>query len=447
MRPLLSSGSSRRRAPRLWAAALALFVCALPVRGADYLLTLTEAVERAVAQSPAVQAAQARFDAARGRLAEAEAGFLPRVSLSGTYTRLDEAPSNLLAQYGRSSDQLPKPSKNAYDARLSVSYPLYTGGAQEAGREAAQAGLAAAQAQVDLAVQETAFATAQGYYGLLSARQMAEIARLGLQAAESHAAQVQAAYEAGTVLRNDLLRVQVQVGNARQSLIKAEHALALAEASFRSLTGLDPATGIRFPELAPPAPLTEDLDRLIASALDRRPELVALRQSVGAARSGVKAAEAQLKPTAASAFTVNLQGGELSDLDGSWSLMLTASYNVFDGGAARARIRQAEAGLTEAEKGVRQAEEGIRLEVRQAYQALREAEEAFPVAQATRRQAEENLELVKVRFEAGLATPADVTDAQLLLAQARTGHIQAINDHLVALARLAKVTGTPVGVR
>ncbi|MDI6870440.1 MAG: TolC family protein [Bacillota bacterium] len=425
----------------LWATWVltAIAVMTSPALATERLLTLAEAIELALAHSPAVAAAEARLNGAAGRLAEAEAGFLPKLSLSGSYTRLDEVPT-----YG--GMPIPGSSLDNYDLRLVLSQPLYTGGALAAGREAARAGKETAEAQREQARQEAALAVAQAYYGLRTATELKEIARLGLEAAESHAAQVKAAYDAGTVLRTDLLRVQLQVGNARQNLIKAEHGVALARESFLSLVGLEPGTAIRFPELAPPPPLAEDLEVLVSAALARRPELVALRHSAEAARAGIAAAQAQRRPTVAPALVFNWQGSEVGDLDQSWSFTVSASWNLFDAGAAAARIDQAKAGLAEVEQTLRRVEDGIRLEVRQAYQAVREAEEAIPVALANREQARENLELVRLRYEAGLATPVEVTDAQVLLAQADTGYVQAINDHLVALARLAKASGVPVGV-
>lgn len=448
MLSLARPGVPRGQAPRLVAAALALFVFSAPVLATERLLTLGEAVDLAVSRSPAVQAARAGVVAARNRLAEAEAGFKPRATLSGAYTRLGESasvmPPELLAAMGIPPGAIPESPLNNYDVRLTLSYPLYTGGGLEAGEDSARAGLEAAETRLEQAVQEAAFAATQAYYGLRSARELKEIARLSLVSAEGHAAQVEAAYEAGTVLRTDLLRVRVQVGNARQALIKADHGVKLAQETLLSLTGLEPGTVLQLPEQSSPAPMTDDLDRLVSAALANRRELAALRKAADIARAGLKAAQAQFRPSVASALTVDWQGAELGELDHNWTLMVTATWNAFDGGVARARVGQAEAALAEALENVRRLEEGVRLEVRQAYQAVREAEEALPVAVATQEQAEENLELARVRFDAGLATPADVTDAQLLLAQARMNRVQAVNDHFMALARLAKVTGAPI---
>lgn len=430
---------SRRLALRpWWVAGLLVALAVARGRAAGRPLTLEETVRLALAHSPALAAAQARLDGAGARVSEAAAGFAPQVSLGGGYTRLDEPLSiNGMMVQGASADQ--------YDLRLQLTQLIYTGGALEAGRSAAESGRAAAEAQREGVAQEVAFNAAQAYYGLLTATRLEQIARLGVKAAEAHAAQVQAAYDAGTVLRTDLLQVQLQVGKARQALIKAEHGVALARAGLLSLVGWAPDTEVEVPETAAPPRLEESLDQLTEKALRRRPELLALRQSLEAARAGVEAAQAQRRPTVGAAVSIAGQGSELTDLDGSWTVSLNASLNLFDGGVSAAKIAQAEAGAREAAEALRQTEEGIRLEVRQAYQAVREAEEAEPLALSGQSQARENLELVQLRYEAGLATPVDVTDAQVALAQAEAGYVQAVNDHLLALARLAKATGAPAG--
>jgi OMF family outer membrane factor len=137
----------------------------------------------------------------------------------------------------------------------------------------------------------------------------------------------------------------------------------------------------------------------------------------------------------------NLRGSELSDLDSGWTLMLNASFNLFDWGAAKAKVTQAEANARGLGLRVKGMEDQLRLEVQQAYQALLEARERIPLAETSVKQAQENLEITKIRYEAGLATTVDVLDSQMLLTQNESASVQASFDYDLALVKLAKASG------
>jgi outer membrane protein TolC len=81
------------------------------------------------------------------------------------------------------------------------------------------------------------------------------------------------------------------------------------------------------------------------------------------------------------------------------------------------------------------------LEVRQDYLNLLAAEEAIRTSEVVVRQAEENLELANGRFQAGVGTSVEQTDAQVTLTNAKTSQVQALYDYKVAGAHLEKAMG------
>ncbi len=83
----------------------------------------------------------------------------------------------------------------------------------------------------------------------------------------------------------------------------------------------------------------------------------------------------------------------------------------------------------------------IRLEAEQAYLSLREAEERIRVTEKAVVQAQENYELARGRYQVGVGSPLEITDAEVLLANARANHIQALYDYKVAAARIEKAMG------
>jgi len=91
-----------------------------------------------------------------------------------------------------------------------------------------------------------------------------------------------------------------------------------------------------------------------------------------------------------------------------------------------------------------QIRQGISLEVRQAVLNILNAQERLAAAEKGVDQAREALRLANVRFEAGVSTAVEVSDAQVALTDAQTNLVNAMNDYRQALARYERAIGAPV---
>ena len=90
-----------------------------------------------------------------------------------------------------------------------------------------------------------------------------------------------------------------------------------------------------------------------------------------------------------------------------------------------------------------QTTELVALDVWQAALSLDEAKAKLASTSKTVEQAEEGLRLARIRYEAGVGTPVEVTDARTALAAAETNHVNAVYSYRVAEARLARAVGVP----
>ena len=132
-----------------------------------------------------------------------------------------------------------------------------------------------------------------------------------------------------------------------------------------------------------------------------------------------------------------------TDLHG-WIAGVQLSWDIFDGGVAYGRIKQARALHEKAEVDLEDAGRRIELEVRTAFSNFREADEVLKSQEKVVEEGEEALRLAKARNEAGTATQLDVLSAQTALTEARTTQIQALHDYAVARARLERAVGASV---
>lgn len=415
--------------------------------------TAAQAVETALRNHPDAAIARARVDAAEAMIAQANAAWLPQVSLSGGYTQTNSP----MAAFGSILNQrafsfaldFNHPGRiDNLNATGTVAYNLYSGGRATAGKRAAEAGARAATEDLRAAHQQLATEAIKALLGLRKAREATAALAAGVRAYEAALANARLRFDAGQVLKADLLSLEVQLAQTREQLTTARHGAALAERAFLFVLGRAPEPGETV-ELAAADP---DLDALPApSATDAsaRPELAGLRERLVAAEKAVAVARGARRPTVnAFASYQHDRGWQLDRHGNSWTAGVAVDVNVFDGGQTSGKIRQAEAELSQVKELLRKAELGLALEAEQARLAHAAARERLDVSSQTVAQAEESAALQRARFEQGALLAADLIGAETRLLEARLRRTFAEADERIAVAELHRAVGlTPLAPR
>ena len=134
-------------------------------------------------------------------------------------------------------------------------------------------------------------------------------------------------------------------------------------------------------------------------------------------------------------------GGARPELGEFWSATLSLSWTLYDGGGRVARYREAKANLDAARARIKATELDIIQNVEQAELVVLEGAERIQAAQAAVASAQENFRLAQGRFDAGVGTILELTDAQLALTQAQNTETQALADFRIAIYRLDRARG------
>ena len=446
---------------------LALLVSVLPgaaqdVRGpAKKVVTLEECLEMGLRTSKALHASEARVEASAARSKEVNASRLPSLKLSGGYARLSEVPPfevHLPFPQG-----FPVPSTfvvspnyfDNYSVRLGLQQPLFTGFRLESG--AAMARLGAQAAEQDLAGDrnQVAFAVKNAYWNLFKAGEFKKVVDENAAQVEAHLADVRNFFDQGLLTRNEVLKVEVQLSNVKLARLDAANSVEMAAVWLNSLIGaplddpIEPAVTIGELEAGAQRMSEEwcDLDGLVDKALAGRPELRAMGLRVKAGEAGVTLAKSGWYPQVAlTGNYYNLRPNPRlmpakDKFYSTWDLGISVSMDLWNWNATLRQTQQAKAQLAQILDGLGQLKDAAAVEVRQNWLALKSAREKIGVAGEAVAQAEENLRVTNERFKEGVALNSDVLDAETALLQAKTGHTQALVDHELALARLAKAVG------
>src|SRR2546426_813048 len=400
---------------------------------AGRVLTLDECIAIALEAQPSIQATLYDYAAARYRVTQALAPLLPQVSGLVTATKSETAPTGRLIQRQTSTG-----FSESFFAQVVLSQLLFDFGKNLAATEAARKLAEVAVEDVELQRQLISLAVKEAYTNILFAQRLIRVQEQAVQRAELNLRSAKGFFEVGTRPKSDVARAEVDVANARVDLIRARNALRTARVALNTAMAIEVDTPTAIQDNLVFEAVNLDRGQLRGEALRSRPEY---RQS----KLRVNAAEATERQTFRNFFPAisgtGSDGGSQPPLTAGRTLGLSPSWCLFDGGNRSAKDQEAQANLAGARQRVKSTELDSIQNVEQAEIAVEEAQERIQAAQALVASAQENFRLAQGRFDAGVGTILELTDAQLALTQAQNTEAQALADYRIALARLDRAVG------
>lgn len=446
-----------REIGRSWPAVIVLILLAAPLPAAAHAdgppvrIDEAEAVRRALAASHLSAAARHRVGRAEEDASAADAERMPRVGLgvaAGYRSSVPEFAAPVLGP-GEPPVVLFPDIRVTGALTVEISQPLYTGGAVTARREAARNELVGARSGLETSLGDVRLAARTAYWHAAAALAGAAVAESQVLRVQRLAEDARALRNAGVAVDADVLGAEARLAAARVVQVRAEQGVQDALAALRSLLDLPAGTALVVAdgEIAGTPPSVEPLDDLQAEAGSRRPELGALRARSAALASRSRASRAASRPavSARAAWDTARPNSRHLPLteswNDSWSVAITGSWTVWDGGRSAAATAAVEAERRAAAEELGEAERQVILEVERAWLALGSELAAAGAADASRAAAAERLRAVEDRYTAGLAVISEVLDAQSDLAAAEGDRIVAGAGARLAAARLARAVG------
>jgi len=419
---------------------------------ASQILTLQDSIRVALERNPTVQAAAAYSQAVREGIAEAKAARMPQVDFTEGFTRSNNPVyvfGTLLTQQRFNASDFalnflnsPPPLDN-FRTQFSAALPLYDGG--QMGRRIKDAKLTAqgARETAQRTRQEVIFHVIKAYTDILLAQENVRLAESALKTAQSDLKRAQARQEEGQGVPSDLLSAQVYVAQTQEDLLQAQNAANVARAALSVAMGLpeDAVNNIEpgLKEMKYDAGALADRQQ---RALTTRPDLRELNLGVERAANGSHLARAEFLPKV-NAFASWEQDNEtfLDHGGNNWMAGLSLNFNIFDGGAKRARLAAAHYRQTQAQAQEAQMAADVKLQVREAYLNLTTAQHRLDVSRDAQSQAEESLRIIQNRYEVGLATITDLLRVETARTAAQKNYLNALFDYRVGCAALELATG------
>lgn len=431
-----SKESSRRPCP--WAAAILLLLVPAALRAQQPELrsvTLEEALRLAYLNNPTTVSAEASVQQAEASSREAWGAFLPNLTVNGIFAnssnqRFDQATGRLVS--------------TSYTAQTQASYELFTAGRRLIALRTSGANLDAADAALRDARFGTALSTTSAFYEAAASAELVKSAGRRLERALQQLEFAQTRLELGTATRSDVLRAEIEQGNAELAVIDAESALRTARLALGRQIGtggeVEPADAV-LPEEPPPLPSP---DSLAAQAARTSPSALSADASWNATKAGKLSSYSYYLPT------LRLTGGydwfapTYPPTNRSWSLRLTASLPVFNGFSREATVSRAAAAEHSARIRAQDALIAARAAAIDAAQRIESAGKRVTIAKHSVELAQEDLRVQEERYQNSVATILDLQTSQVALADAESAFVRARQQLGVAIAQLETVLGSRI---
>jgi len=404
------------------------------------LLTIEDAVRFGLDNHPRIRSANERIGSQQAILGQQMSAYYPTVSLSNQYRTSQSSTSG-------GADR----ASESYSSQASFNYTLYNFGKREGNVQAARETLDATKQDYASTTQDIILAVKQAYYVYLGAQALVKVRQETVGSRELLVRQAQGFYEVGTRAKIDVARAEANLYTARADLIVTENAVKIAWVTLRNAMGLP-----RLPE----QPVAEDSPEVEISM-----NLAAARNAAFDARTELKSFEAQRR--ASDQLIAAARRGHLPDLifdasygrrhvsnesaDGrtlntfplqpTWAVGLNFNIPIFDGFRTTNRVEETLHNYYNIKAQEEDRRQQIALEVEQSYLRVVETQERIKANESAAKAAKENFDLAQGRYQVGVGSIIEVTDAQTLYTDAQTTYIRSVYEYKIADAQLARAMG------
>ena len=449
-------------------------------------LSLQEAIVRSLSNSEEIRLARSQVDLARTQVRSARAEAFPQLSANLGYTRTfasafsggggftlpdslrfepdstlsiaervkyleEKVPAAALGSLGSLFGNLPFGQENAYTASLSGSAPIYGGGRLGAANRIAKEFLSAAEFQLQEQAADISLQVRSAYYRARLAQELVGISEAALAQAQRFLSSEKLRQESGVASELDVLRAEVSLANLQPQLVSAANAAEVATLELKRLVDIPFRQPVKLTTSLDVPGMVAAADSVIsADALSRRAAIAAEERQVRIREEQVRIARSRYLPSVNLVVNYGKQlfPSSLFAFNQDWRTDFTAglqvSVPIFNGNRTAAEVAQAQVVLDQQRLRLSQLRENVQVEYERARGERERARLAIQARQRTVDQAQRVYDLTVLRYEQGLASQLEVSDARLSLLQARTNLAQAVSDFQIADATLARAIGVTI---
>ena len=393
-------------------------------------------------------------DLQRSENAYAQAGLDRKIAFSGYLPAFDASASAVFVAPDTEISGMELIMRGTYLAGITLTQPLYAGGKIVAGHRLAKIGEEAAGEQLRKTKTEVIYDADNAYWSYVSVLEKQKMMEVLSARMDTLFSQVGASIEAGMAVDSDLLTVKAKRSEILYQKQKVESGVRLCRMALCRIVGVPFDTQIEVAD-----PMSGDSPRIDTEVdIVGRPEMKLLQSQVDAAKQQVRMTRGDWLPSLAIVGGYvnfgNIRMKTMVDAgDGTFmpyeqkigqglgTAMLSLSVPIFKWGQNYYKVRKAKIDVDNALLDLQKNERLLTLEANQASMNLNDSYLLLEAAEDAMAEADENLRVMKNRYDASMATLSDLLEAQSQWHQSRSNLIEAITQTRICVTDYLRATG------
>ena len=396
----------------------------------DAAYNLEQCIDTALEKHPSLRASAGAVKASESRVGQAKANYYPQLNLSSGYQRI--GPTTPPGETREDFDQ--------YSSSINLGMMLFDFGKTSTQVKIQNLNVNAARADYEDDVAQIVLNVKNAYYNLLQTERNRDVAIDTMKQFQQHLDQANAFFRIGTKPKFDVTKAEVDLGNARLNVLKAENAVRVARITLKDVMGIP--ENADFPVVDNLAYQKSDLllNDALNTAYANRPDLQSVMARREAAERSINLAQKGYYPTLSGSAGYGYSGTDFP-LGSGWNAGAALNFPLFSGLSTKYQVEEARANLEILKANEDSIRQAIRLDVEKAYLYVQDTAQQIALSEITVLQARDNYDLASGRYRTGVGSPIEVADATITLNNARANMNTALYNHKIAQAGLEKAIG------
>jgi outer membrane protein TolC len=413
-------------------------------------LTLNDAIKKGLETSKTLKLDKAKIDQAMARYEETQDAKIPKLTGTLGYTYLGDIDPKYKEISFPGFGKFPLYVNNNYMSHAAISEPIFAGGKMKYAEQSADYLLQASKLDADNDHDAVVMNIINAYYNLYKLQASQKLIQDNIAQIQQHLKEVQGFLQQGTVTKNDVLQLEIQLSNRQMDLLNANNNIGITNYNFNILLGQPVETQVML-DTASMFTGTKNLKTLpeyIKDGMGQRQDLKAADLRTKAADAGVKVAQGNYFPT----ISVGMDGyysrpnqryfPVLDAFRPSWDAGVNLTWDITGLYTNKKAVAEASAIKLQSEVAHDIITDNISNEVNTDYVQYTQSLQQIQLSQQTIDQAKENYRLMKARYDNHVALLSDLQQADVSLLQAQINLMLAKADAEVAYNKLLKATGS-----
>ncbi|PJJ48581.1 TolC family protein [Hymenobacter chitinivorans] len=407
-------------------------------------LSLDGTIRSVLDANPAITTLEEEVNAATSRVTQSRGGFLPQVTGTATYTRIDPVVKLQIAPDAPAFQFQPN---NNYDAHITLQYGLLDFGKKDATYNLAESRRITAVDNINVTRRDLAYSAAQVYYNILFVRESIKVQDAQIASLRQHQREMEKRVEGGVSTKFDVTTTQVRITQAQNTRIDLVNQLQNQQVQLARLLHKPEYVNVPVRGAFTYNPQAVDVNAALNQAVENRPEVKLARDAEQTANLNLKLIERSNMPVLGIGGQVGAKNGyqpELNRIRPNTVGVVQLNVPIYDGNKNKNQRVEALANIRGAQSRIQDTQEQIRADVRQAANNMQASTARYENSQLQISQASDALTRAQARYRYGVGSNLDVLDAETSLAQARLARLQAIYNYTLGQYQLKRATGEQI---